>query len=122
MAGWKEIRGVIMCPGPCCNGYEERVMDLPLLQRSTVCHKLTKEEIAQRQNLEALMKEKLIANKTQTVNAVPLIPSGKWKGRADIQLVDSQASSVTKVNSAGKTPKEVSEDEVCKVWQSIMQR
>ena len=49
MGGWKVVRGVSMCSMPCCNGYEERTLQLPLLRKPVICHKLTDEEIRQRQ-------------------------------------------------------------------------
>ena len=37
MAGWKTLRGITLCPAPCCEGFEEATLNLPLLQRPTVC-------------------------------------------------------------------------------------
>ena len=51
MGGWKEIRGVTMCPMPCCEGYEERQLQLPLLQGPIICHKLSSKEIRHRQKI-----------------------------------------------------------------------
>ncbi|KAK7016209.1 hypothetical protein SK128_009251 [Halocaridina rubra] len=53
MGGWKEMRGLKLCPNPCCPGYEERVLKMPLLKNPVVCHKLTKEEL-QKKVLEKL--------------------------------------------------------------------
>ncbi|KAL7647444.1 UNVERIFIED_CONTAM: hypothetical protein RMT77_001040 [Armadillidium vulgare] len=63
MAGWKVIRGVTLCPAPCCHGYEERILDLPLLQRPSLCQKLTEEEMAQRDRMHEVVREKIILQK-----------------------------------------------------------
>lgn len=48
MGGWKVMRGVKLCGAPCCPGYEERALNMPLLNTPTVCHKLTQEELRRR--------------------------------------------------------------------------
>ncbi|KAK3870465.1 hypothetical protein Pcinc_024292 [Petrolisthes cinctipes] len=45
MAGWKVLRGVKLCDAPCCHGYEERVVKMPLVGSPVLCHKLTEEEM-----------------------------------------------------------------------------
>ncbi|XP_071549662.1 uncharacterized protein [Panulirus ornatus] len=52
MGGWKMLRGVRLCDAPCCPGYEERVVDLPLLNSPAICHKLTQEELRQKEKQE----------------------------------------------------------------------
>lgn len=48
MAGWKVLRGVRLCDAPCCYGYEERVVKMPLVGSPVLCHKLTEEELKKR--------------------------------------------------------------------------
>lgn len=43
------VRGVTLCSKPCCAGYEERLLKAPLLASPVVCHKLTEEELRQRE-------------------------------------------------------------------------
>ncbi|XP_045607669.1 uncharacterized protein [Procambarus clarkii] len=45
MGGWKVMRGVTLCPAPCCPGYEIRTLHMPLLKSPIICHKLTQEEL-----------------------------------------------------------------------------
>ncbi|XP_068228592.1 uncharacterized protein [Palaemon carinicauda] len=49
MGGWKEMRGVTLCAAPCCPGYEERALKMPLLKSPVVCHKLTEEELKKKE-------------------------------------------------------------------------
>lgn len=49
MGGWKVMRGVTLCPAPCCQGYEERTLKMPLLRSPIVCHKLTEEELRRKE-------------------------------------------------------------------------
>ncbi|MPC69794.1 hypothetical protein E2C01_064025 [Portunus trituberculatus] len=49
MGGWKTVRGVTLCSKPCCAGYEERQVRAPFLVSPVVCHKLTPEELAERE-------------------------------------------------------------------------
>ena len=39
MGGWKEVKGVNLCNGPCCYGYHEVVEHPPLLSRVVYCKK-----------------------------------------------------------------------------------
>ena len=39
MGGWKEVKGVNLCDGPCCYGYHEVVEHPPLLSRVVYCKK-----------------------------------------------------------------------------------
>lgn len=39
MGGWKEVKGVNLCDGPCCYGYHEVVETPPLLSRVVYCKK-----------------------------------------------------------------------------------
>ena len=39
MGGWKEVKGVNLCDGPCCYGYHEVVEYPPLLGRVVYCKK-----------------------------------------------------------------------------------
>ena len=40
MGGWKEVKGVNLCDGPCCYGYHEVVETPPLLSRVVYCKKI----------------------------------------------------------------------------------
>ncbi|XP_055346781.1 uncharacterized protein LOC129594198 isoform X2 [Paramacrobiotus metropolitanus] len=37
MSGWKSVRGVVLCPRPCCEGYALRSSILPALGPVTTC-------------------------------------------------------------------------------------
>ena len=39
MGGWKEVKNVNLCDGPCCYGYHEVVEYPPLLSRVVYCKK-----------------------------------------------------------------------------------
>ncbi|CAL4059430.1 unnamed protein product [Meganyctiphanes norvegica] len=59
MGGWKSMRGVTLCPARCCAGYEERTLEMPLLKSPVVCHKLSDEEMLQREEqMKDLEKER----------------------------------------------------------------
>ncbi|XP_063845050.1 uncharacterized protein LOC135091377 [Scylla paramamosain] len=49
MGGWKTVRGVTLCSKPCCAGYEERQVRAPFLVSPVVCHKLTPQELLERE-------------------------------------------------------------------------
>ncbi|GAU88135.1 hypothetical protein RvY_00884-2 [Ramazzottius varieornatus] len=39
LAGWKSVRGVVICNRPCCEGYSTRHAVLPALGQVTYCSK-----------------------------------------------------------------------------------
>ncbi|XP_076056744.1 uncharacterized protein LOC143034500 [Oratosquilla oratoria] len=55
MGGWKVMKGVTLCPAPCCSGYEERTLSMPFLKSPVICHKLTQEELRKKEE-ESRMK------------------------------------------------------------------
>ncbi|KAG7155927.1 uncharacterized protein LOC121854360 [Homarus americanus] len=49
MGGWKVMRGVTLCAAPCCPGYQQKTLKMPLLDSPVICQKLTEEELKQQE-------------------------------------------------------------------------
>ena len=39
MSGWKQVKGVDLCIGPCCDGYHEVIEYPPILSEVVYCKK-----------------------------------------------------------------------------------